>query len=85
MPELSEHALQANIGPGTYNTLEHHVQRCGWMIGSAVGIMNSRPGGRPHCRHLGEDSLRNHFAILLRNVAINDPPSGMENASGVPK
>jgi len=59
--EFPEHALQENIGPGTYTMLAHQLHWCGCMIGSAVAIMNGRPLGRPHI----EDTS---MPILFRTI-----------------
>ena len=63
--------MQENIGPGTYTVLLHQEHWCGCMMGSSVVIMNWRPGGRPHCRHLsGRDSLRSQPRTLFNSDGI---------------
>ena len=59
--EFPEHALQENIGPGTYTMLAHQLHWCGCMIGSAAAIMNWRPTGQAalktlRCRFFSEPS-----------------------------
>ena len=67
------HFLQENIGPGTYRTLLHQEHSCGCMMGSSVAIRNSRPGGRPHCRHLaGASPVRNQVRSVRKSAAITD-------------
>src|SRR5215472_14256504 len=73
MPSTA-HFLQENIGPGTYRTLLHQEHSCGCMMGSSVAIRNSRPGGRPHCKHLaGASPLRNQVRSVRKSAAITDP------------